>query len=314
MRRWLSIYAGFLVVAVVVGLLGTGSADGARQTSRRVYVSVLDKGGAPVTDLTAADFAVKEGGKAQAVLSAAKATAPVRVALIDSDAGSGAFQLGIARFIQKLVGRGSFSLISVLLQPERVVDYTDSVAQISIALERVGVRGRPPGGAPQVAEAILEAAEDVHPEHTRPVIVVMRLGGESPTELDARAVRRQIQQSGAVLYVVSRAGANRRGQFQSTIGMDAVSAARVQNNDAEAQQQGMNLDVILGDGSRDSGGRHEEVVSTTMVPVLEGIAEELANQYELTYAVADPSKPSDRLAVSTRRKGLVVHAPVRGRN
>ena len=44
----------------------------------------------------------------------------------------------------------------------------------------------------------------------------------------------------------------------------------------------MNLALLLGDGSKESGGRHEQVVSATMVTRLEGVADELLNQCDVT--------------------------------
>ena len=42
----------------------------AAPTSRTVYVTVTDRQGAPVTDLTPADFVVKEGGKEREIVKA----------------------------------------------------------------------------------------------------------------------------------------------------------------------------------------------------------------------------------------------------
>src|SRR6186997_1442311 len=73
----------------------------AQTTTRHVYVSAVDKQGQPVTDLQPADFEVKEGGKTREVATAEPAKVPLRVALLVADQGTGAFQLGVARFMQK---------------------------------------------------------------------------------------------------------------------------------------------------------------------------------------------------------------------
>ena len=57
----------------------------ARQT-RTIYVSATDKNGAAITDLQAADFEVKEGGKAVNILQVAPAEIPLRVAPIKARA------------------------------------------------------------------------------------------------------------------------------------------------------------------------------------------------------------------------------------
>jgi hypothetical protein len=54
------------------------------EVTRQVYISAVDSSGAPVTDLTAADIAVKEGGKERQVASLQPAVAPMQVAsLVD---------------------------------------------------------------------------------------------------------------------------------------------------------------------------------------------------------------------------------------
>jgi hypothetical protein len=53
------------------------------------------------------------------------------------------------------------------------------------------------------------------------------------------------------------------------------------------------------------------VVSTTLVPALERVADELLNQYALTCALPPGVKATDKLSVSTTRKGLKLQAPAR---
>ena len=82
--------------------LGTGLGDRVVQPrTRTVCVSATDKNGSAVADLQASEFQVKEGGKTAEVLSAQPATMPLRIALIVADGGTGAFQLGMATFMQR---------------------------------------------------------------------------------------------------------------------------------------------------------------------------------------------------------------------
>ena len=53
-----------------------------------------DKDGAAVTDLQAADFEIKVGGKVQEVAGVRPAAVPLRIAILVADQGTGAFQLG----------------------------------------------------------------------------------------------------------------------------------------------------------------------------------------------------------------------------
>jgi len=69
--------------------------------TRTIYVSVLDNGGAPVTDLTAPDFVIKEGGKDREIVNAGMTSVPLRIALLVDDNGTGIFRYGVAKFIDK---------------------------------------------------------------------------------------------------------------------------------------------------------------------------------------------------------------------
>jgi hypothetical protein len=74
----------------------------------------------------------------------------------------------------------------------------------------------------------------------------------------------------------------------------------------------MNLDQVLGDGPRQTGGRRVEIVATPgVVQGLQQIAQELLSQYELTYIRPDDVKADERLNLSTSRKGVTLHAPTK---
>src|SRR6478672_11497033 len=101
------------------------------RTTRTIYVSASDKTGASVTDMQAADFEVKDGGKLCAITSVAPAQIPLRIAVLVADQGTGAFQLGTARFMQKLLGHAEFALYSVVIQPEKIVDFSHDGRELS---------------------------------------------------------------------------------------------------------------------------------------------------------------------------------------
>jgi hypothetical protein len=159
-------------------------------------------------------------------------------------------------------------------------------------------------------EAIQQATKDVQHEDRRPAIVVLRLGGEAASEITGNSVREDLRKSGAVLYVVSAAGAQGSAPPQAR-GTDAVSIQQGQMRDTELAEGQFNLNQVLGDGARESGGRHDQVIATTHAKTVEQVAEELLHQYEIKYAVPDGMKPGDKISVTTKRKGVTVHAPSR---
>jgi VWFA-related protein len=281
-----------------------------RQQSRVVHVSVTDKSGAVVTDLNAADFEIKQGGKSQEVVSVQPAAVPLRVSVLVADAGTGVFQVGLAHFVDKLLGHAEVALTSVILQPEKMTDYSSDAGALSMAVRRLGRRGQPQPGA-QLMEAIQDATKEVARETSRPVIVVLRVGGEDATSIPPNDVRDDLRRSGALLYAFSTVGAHRPAPSQAR-GTDPVSVQQGQLRDAELADGAFALAQVLGDGSKESGGRHEEVVSTTLVTTMEQLADELLHQYEITYR-GPGGKSGDKLAVTSKRKGTTVRAPTRVR-
>jgi VWFA-related protein len=299
-------FTSWIAGVVVVGVLAAGATVHAQPRTRNVYVTAVDKQGSPITDLQAADFEVKLGGKVQEVVSAQPATVPFRIAIIDADGGTGAFQRGLALFMQRLLGKAEFSLISVIVQPETVVDYTPDGGALSAGLGRMGPRGRQIGA--QLIEAIADATKHVRSETKRPVILVTRVGGESPTVASGKDVREDLRKSGAILYVISTAGAEGKAPSQARSG---ISTEQAQVADADLADSASNLAQVLGDGSKESGGRHEQVMATTMGQTVEQVANELLHQYEVAYVMPDGVKPGEKITVSSKRKGVTVRAPAR---
>ena len=301
---------GLVVVsAVVLGSRSIGMVADAFQpptrTTSTIHVSVADKSGSGVTDLQAADVEVKVGGKKRDVVTIRQAVVPMRIAILVSDGGTGGFQQGLANFMQKLLGNAEFSLISVIVQPETVVDYTGEGGVLRAGLLRLGPRGQQRGA--QLMDAIQQALKSVRHDGRRPVILVVRVGGEAPTTVSGNDVREQLRKSGALMYVVSTVGAQRQPLSQARPGISNEQAQLRADEDTDGA---LNLAQVLGDGASESGGRHDQVISTTLVPAFEQIAAELLNQYEITF-VREGGKPGDKLSVSSKRQGVTVRAPSR---
>ena len=129
--------------------------------------------------------------------------------------------------------------------------------------------------------------------------------------MPASAVRDALRKTGATMYVVSRAGASKAVPTYGGLNPMTPEAARRQMDDTERADTALNLNLVLGDGSRDSGGYQQESALTSAVPALERLASEINNQYQITYSLTEGAKPSDRLQVTTTRKNVTLRAPLR---
>ena len=293
--------------AVALSVLCDPSAR-AQPLTKTVYVTVTDKEGKPVTDLRADEFELKYAGKVQEISGVKLATTPLRVAIIVADRNSGIFQLGTLRFIEALLGRGEFSITGVVLQPERFVDYSSEVDALRGGLLKLQRRGNSQGGA-QLVEAIQAATREVKKEGFRPSILVMRAGGEASTPVRSQTVREELRASGAVLYAISRAGTQGVGGTQSPTTAASAASVAAAATASEAMEGQLTLGTILGEGTKDSGGRHIQTVAVSIVDLVQQIASELLNQYEVTYTIPQAGRPNDRLEVSSKRRDLTVLAP-----
>lgn len=288
----------------VVPALATGRVDAPKVSpvdahTRTLYVVVTDSKGAAVTDLTAADFVIKESGKEREIVKAEIATAPLQVAVIVDDNGTGLFRYGLGQFLQKLLGRGEFAISTVIGQTMKILDYTTSPDALSTALGRLNPRPETPDGG-QLIEGISESAKELLKRHAgRPVIVALTVGGEEHSPINAHDVLETLKDSGASLNVISVAGS-------------ALRSTMTSSNPGDALDGTLNLGEVLGDGPKQSGGRRDEIVATAgIVQGLQLLADELLHQYVISYSLPNGVKPSDRIQVSVKRKGVTLRAPSR---
>src|SRR4051794_23585468 len=124
----------FSVALAALAMPMTGRASSGAEVVRTVYFSALDAKGAPITDLTAADLAVKEGGKDRTIRGVEPATAPIQVSILVDDGGSGAFQGAVGQFLGAMLTHGQFAISALNPQPSRLTTFTNDVAVLKNAL------------------------------------------------------------------------------------------------------------------------------------------------------------------------------------
>ena len=129
MRRLPAILLSFVSILALV----PAPAVAAAETSRTVYVTVVDNEGRPVTGLTPADFVLKEGGKERAIVSVEPAREKARLALMVEDTMTSFIGLrqGLADFVVRMCPTAEIALIVVANRAETMVDYTSDAGVLA---------------------------------------------------------------------------------------------------------------------------------------------------------------------------------------
>ncbi|MCC7043731.1 MAG: hypothetical protein IT183_07710 [Acidobacteria bacterium] len=274
-----SIFAGILALATI---RPTAAPDPARaEIARRVFFSATDARGLPVTDLTAADLTIREGGRERAVATLGPAPGTLQISILVDDAGQGFFEGPVGYFVGRMAARAEIAISMLNPQPYTLVDFTTDPPTLLAAVRKLTQRGRIQQDGQQVAEAVAWAARELRKrEARRPVILVMTATGESGTLEVDDFILRDLKASGASLHVV--------------------------------HVNGVDLGMVLSEGPMYSGGILANAANTeSMRDALSRIAAGLQTQYELTYMLPDGTRPSDRLQLQTTRTGVRLLAPQR---
>ena len=285
----------FSCVLLAVVLLAPPAGTAQRESSGRtrdVYVGVVDAKGVPVSGLTAADFTVREDGQAREVLKAGPATEPIDVALLidDSQAADPALQHlreGAAAFVERLSGKAQIALITFGERPTNVVDYTGSAETLKRAIGRIFPRQ---GAGAYLLEAIREVSRGLQRRKpARAAIVAVVMEATEFSNLYYQNVLKDLQASGASLHVL---------------------AVGTPSNSLDDEMR--NRNIVIAEGPLQTGGRREQLLSVMAIPdELKEVAEELANQYVVTYGRPEKLLPPEKLEVTVKRPDVTVRAPRR---
>jgi hypothetical protein len=81
-----------------------------------------------------------------------------------------------------------------------------------------------------------------------------------------------------------------------------MAEASGQFGDATMADASMQLQLVLEDGSKESGGRSITANGNSAVKAMDLLAGELLNTYEITYVLPDGASPSDSVSVAVGRK------------
>jgi len=278
-----------LVAAAVVA--AASSPLRAQSEERSIYVSAVDKAGKPATALSPSDFIVREGGMAREVLRVQPASEPAQIALlVDTSAAiepnMGDMRRALERFFKEVGGKHEVALIAYGERPTVLVDYTRDLKRLQSGLGMIFPRAN---SGTELLDAIVEAARGLQLRKAeRPVIVVFNARGQEFGERSHQSVLDALKPFPVTLHalVLSRRG-----------------------NAAPDERQMQELEQSIAEGTRLTGGRREELLTTMALgDQLHELLEELDNQYRLTYARPKTLIPPDTLEVTSNRPGITVRA------
>jgi hypothetical protein len=285
-------FAGRLVVlCTLLASLGAAAPGatkppGGQARQQHVRVTVMERDGIPVRDLTIADFVVREDGAAREVLNVEAATRADHIVVLVDDSQAMAPNVidvreGLQAFIRAVTDVAApprVRLTTVGDRPTVQVDFTTSADVLLRGAERVVPR---PGAGATLLDAVVETARDLRTRGITGAGIVAFVveGGQEFSDVSRQQVERTIRESGASLWAI---------QLATPSGPDMSGP-------------GGERAAVLGGVTTDSGGLNRVVLSRQgIVAAFSSIGDALSASYDITYGRPDRLIPPSRIDVSTR--------------
>jgi VWFA-related protein len=300
--------------------LGCAQAAFAQVDERVIYASVLDSKGQPVPGVGAKDLVVSEDGQTREILRVAKDDDPVQIALLVDNSVAMRGRLSdlrkaVSTFVTGLRPGVQVALLTLAERPTIVVNYT---ADQTALLKGVGgIVVTEAGNC--VLDGIAEASEGLTKRPmARPVMVVVTGRGPELSHRDSTDVLRPLRASGAALHAIIVTGPNsvddimrsaRAGNSPDAGGDIADPSGDI--GDTGDAGGGVGRDIVLGRMTKETGGRYQEVLSTSGLNAkLQQLSSEISNQYRVTFARPQRLIPPKSTRISARQSKLRVRGMV----
>lgn len=259
---------------------------------RSMYVSVVDKTGAPVPNLGPADFIVREDNLSREVLRVVPNTDPMQIAILVDNSTAAApliqhIRRALPAFLETLTKptasgrRNEVTIVTLGSRPTILADYSIDLAPLTKAVDRLWEETLNSGY--YLLNGIIEISQGFKKrEATRPVIVAITGEGAELSSRHPDQVLTPLRDSGAALHVIS-------------IGLPSAGIS----DDERYRNR------VVDEGPRVSGGTHAQLLAASALPVkLEQLANVLTHSYRVVYAHPDSLVPPQRITVAARRPDL----------
>jgi len=321
-----------LVVAAVMAsilVVGSGADLVAQELQQSVFVSVI-RSGEPVTDLTADEFVIEEDGRRREVLRVEPANVPMQVAILVDDSQGFARNLshvrnGLTALINGLPDGQQIALSTFGEHVTRVVDFTTNKDVLLEAAARYAPFSET---SAYLTNALAQTAADLDRRGAiRPIIVLLTaegantqmsrvsLGrqGDTPISprggkgLDYKVVLEVLKETMVAVHslVVRDVGIP---QFATTPDFSTATRGALMQDSGDRDRAS-----LLQQLPKVTGGGRQELGTTSAVPkLLAQMANEVSNQYLVTYARPVGLIPPEEVEVKvTRRRHRVRSTPSR---
>ncbi len=301
-KRRLAQTVALLLLVTASGFTGVT----AQALQRAVWVTVLDKSGAPVSDLAPTDIIIREDNVTREILRIARATESMQISILvdNSEAAKpyiSSYRKALPAFINALTAdaepgsRHEITIVALAQRPIILGDYTADRAQ---ALKATGRLFSISDSGTYLLDGITEVSQGIVKRGAlRPVIVaITTTEGPELSNRNYPEVLAALEVSGAALHVVTIGRA-----FNQSVN----TGRRNLLSDLPAIPRDRN--VVLGRGSQRSGGSYDTLLTgTALTGKLKRLAAELTHQYRVTYARPNTLIPPERVTVVSARPDLTV--------
>ncbi len=183
----------------------------AAAASTKLLVTVVDRDTmSPITDLTAADFSVTDGGRARRVEKVEKITGAMDVALlVDSSSIGEMVQPAAADIVEHLPEGDQMSIVAFDSAATVIQDFTSSKQALARSLGDLKY-----GNNPHILDAIYAVIDGAFTDAgARPVVILITAGLEAGSRVSESRLHRLAQRNEVTIYPLFVGGY--RGMFQN---------------------------------------------------------------------------------------------------